>query len=77
MESEIRLPRGVFFEEDRNRYRVRLYFRQNVIWRSYHDNPAAALEALKSAREYRRSHARTCPRPKPPTLPQTVLDLLK
>lgn len=77
MELGLRLPRGVFFEESRSRYRVRLYFRQNVIWRTYHDDPAAAIVALKQARAYRRSYARQQPRPQPIVLPQTALDLLK
>ena len=76
MEQPPRLPRGIFFEATRNRYRVRLYYGSCVIWRSYHDNVTAALAALQQARAHRRSHVRRRPPPTPPLPPQTVLDLL-
>ncbi len=47
------LPKGIYFEADRNRFRVRLYLRQRVIHRSYHRDLRDALEALRRAKARR------------------------
>lgn len=45
------LPPGVFFEPSRQRYRVRLYRQEVVVWRTYHKTLDEALEALSLARQ--------------------------
>lgn len=44
------LPKGVFFENARRRYRVRLYKYGRVFWRSYHHTLHGAMEALGAAK---------------------------
>ena len=41
-----KLPRGIYHERRRGRYRVRLYYNQRVLWRTYHSSPAEAIDAL-------------------------------
>lgn len=71
-----RLPAGIYYETRRARYRVRIYYCQTVVWRTYHDNRADALKALQEAIAYRRQYVRelVCRTQKPP--PKTLLDLL-
>ncbi len=44
------LPKGIYFEPLRNRYRVRLYKAGRIIHRSYHKDLEAAEEAYGSAK---------------------------
>ena len=46
--------RGLYYEEDRRRWRVRLYYQQELIWRSYHYDEHEALRALRKAQDFRR-----------------------
>ena len=71
------LPRGIYFEEERCRYRVRLYRRSHVVWRTYHFHLEDALEALSSALE-----AQAAWRPQDQTkkvrpIPQNIMDLFQ
>jgi hypothetical protein len=71
------LPRGIYFEEERCRYRVRLYRRSHVVWRTYHFHLEDALEALSSALE-----AQAAWRPQDQTkkvrpIPQKIMDLFQ
>ena len=71
-----KLPRGIFYEPHRNRYRVRLYYCQQVVWRSYHDELASALAELHKAHDHRRRFVRQLvnrPKKEPP---RTLKDLL-
>lgn len=43
------LPKGIYFEKQRNRYRVRLYKYRHVVWRSYHNTLHEALNAWAKA----------------------------
>jgi hypothetical protein len=72
-----RVPRGIFFEESRNRYRVRLYYCQQVVWRSYHPDLSEAEETLAVAKNYRRELVRERAKQPPPEPPKTITDLLK
>lgn len=49
------LPRGIYYEAKRRRYRVRLYYGQRILWRSYHTTLEAAVEQLENAKRYRRT----------------------
>ena len=44
------IPKGVYFEERRKRYRVRLYVGPVVVWRSYHKDLPTALKAYWTAK---------------------------
>lgn len=48
--AENALPPGIWFEERRNRYRVRIYRRGRVIHRSYHQNVTDALREYVRAK---------------------------
>jgi hypothetical protein len=72
-----RLPRGVFFEPRRNRYRVRLYYCQDVVWRSYHPCLETALEELYKARRHRLQYVRGLGSVPPKCLPKHLKDLLQ
>lgn len=47
------LPKGIWFEAKRQRYRVRVYRRSRVIHRSYHKSLDEAKAALREARKHR------------------------
>lgn len=49
------LPRGIWYEEARKRYRVRVYRKNRVIHRSYHQDLDAARRALQQAKQLRAS----------------------
>lgn len=49
------LPRGIWFEKSRGRYRVRIYHRQQIVWRSYHFSLEEALDAHGRALKMQRS----------------------
>lgn len=55
------LPKGLFLEEGRKRYRVRLYHDKKVFHLSYHyqlEEALSTLEAVKEAlREYRKTYS--------------------
>lgn len=51
------LPAGIWFEPDRNRYRIRLYHRRKVIYLDYCTCREAALVSLAIGRQ-RRAQAR-------------------
>ena len=44
------MARGVWFEETRGRYRVRLYYNGHVIHRSYHKDEEEAIETHRTAK---------------------------
>lgn len=46
-----RLPRGIYYEELRGRYRVRLYKRHRMVYLSYHATLEEAVQAHAIARE--------------------------
>jgi len=48
-----KLPRGLWKDPLRDRYRVRIYRRNRVIHLSYHHTLAEALEAHRNARKQR------------------------
>lgn len=52
-QSRCSLPKGIYFEADRNRFRVRLYLQQQVVHRSYHRDLRDAIDALRRARDER------------------------
>ena len=58
------IPRGIWFEEKRKRYRVRLYLGPIVIYRSYHKDLATAIEAYTLAKLYQSTA----------TIPEQTLD---
>ena len=72
-----RLPRGVFFEPKRNRYRVRLYYCQRVIWRSYHACPYDATEELRRAQVHRLEFVRALSTQQKRCPPKRLEDLIK
>lgn len=43
-------PQGIWFEERRKRYRVRLYVGPIVVYRSYHKDLKTAMEAYALAK---------------------------
>lgn len=45
------LPRGIYYEHARQRYRVRLYKRGQPVYLSYHPTLEQAIDALSAARE--------------------------
>ena len=47
------LPRGIYYEAARKRYRVRVYKFSKVTHRSYHRDLPTALLALEAALEHR------------------------
>jgi hypothetical protein len=53
----LRLPKGVFFEEERQRWRVRLYKEADVMHLSYHRTLEDALETWLVAKA-RQKHSR-------------------
>ena len=65
--------KGIWFEENRNRYRVRLYKNGKVVHRSYHTTYEAAESALRDALRTRHSAEPEQPRT---TLPLTLDNLL-
>lgn len=50
--------RGLYYETNRCRWRVRLYYQQRLIWRSYHYDKEEALSTLSKARDFRRRLAK-------------------
>lgn len=72
--TEAQLPRGIWFEEGRGRYRVRIYHRQQIIWRSYHFTLDDALDAHQHALELQRSWRPSAPVVRNP-YPKSVLEL--
>lgn len=71
------LPRGIWFEPERHRFRVRLYRRSHVIWLTYHTSLDEAIETLNSALEAQSAWQPIVEQKKPPLVPQTILDLFK
>lgn len=49
------MARGVWFEESRNRWRVRLYYNGHVVHRSYHPDEDEAMDVHKAAKEILKS----------------------
>ncbi len=45
------LPRGLFFDPYRNRYRVRFYKDRKVIYLSYHKSKEEALQTYKQVKQ--------------------------
>jgi hypothetical protein len=69
-------PLGLTYESCRQRYRVRLYYRQKVVWRSYHPTLHEARQALMQAHEHRQHHAADTAAFVPKPRPHMALDLL-
>ena len=46
-----KLPRGVWYDAERGRYRCRIYRNNNVYHLSYHQCPSAAIDTLKRVNE--------------------------
>ena len=68
------LPRGIWYEESRRRYRVRLYHRQQVIWLTYHVTLDDALSARDQALAFQNTWRPTTPVVRVP-YPQKIMDL--
>lgn len=51
MTNRWRLPKGIYYEESRGRYRVRLYKRSKAVYLSYHPTLEEAVAALTQARQ--------------------------
>jgi hypothetical protein len=71
------LPRGVWFETERQRFRVRMYRRSQVIWLTYHLTLEEALDAHAQACEFQKSWRPASPVVRQVYHPQTVLDLFR
>jgi hypothetical protein len=73
-------PRNIHYETKKRRYTVRLWFKNDVIYRSHHSNLDAAINALEKAREnaeqYRERRMRQITRTPRPALPNKLTDLL-
>lgn len=54
-----KLPRGLFYEAQRDRYRVRLYYRREILWHTYHSERAEAFQTLADAQKFRLEQARS------------------
>lgn len=67
-----RLPRGIYFERARGRYRVRLYRRSKAVYLSYHPTLEEAVAALAQARA---AIKRMGPDPTPLTIMQDLTSL--
>lgn len=53
MHDKITLPRGLWYEAPRKRWRVRLYKKRHLCHLSYHASYEEAIEALSAARRNR------------------------
>jgi hypothetical protein len=68
------LPKGIYHEAKKNRFRVRLYVKQTVIWRSYHETLEEAQAILKQALHAQNEYKRNPPNKKPiRTIPDLVI----
>ena len=70
------LPRGIFFEKKRNRFRVRLYKKGVVIHRSYHHSLKEALVIYNQVAPLARKYTPPTITPRPPTLQNLFSSLL-
>lgn len=70
-----KLPKGIYFERERQRFRVRLYLDQTVIWRTYHRRFEAAAHALEEAKLKRQIMKQLLKREAPKSLADLVGDL--
>jgi hypothetical protein len=70
------LRKGIFYEKERNRYRVRLHKFGIVIHRSYHKTLLEADTALDDALKIRVGLQPTVPPPEVPLTDANLLDLL-
>lgn len=62
-------PKGIWYEKERNRYRVKLFFDSNLYHRSYHPTFEAAYDTwLRVKREMRK------PKPKVPVHQASVFN---
>ena len=48
------LPKGVFYDASRKRYRVRVYRHSEPVWCSYHHDYTSAMQAYGLAQEARK-----------------------
>lgn len=71
------LPKGIFWEPRRQRFRVRLYRRSVVVWRSYHSTFAEALESLSKAKQAQSDWHPLEVEHRFAPVPQKVIDLFK
>ena len=70
------IPPGIFFEKARQRFRVRLYRQEVVVWRSYHRTLDDALRALDLARQIQDDWPAPTEAPETAcTVPQKLTDL--
>lgn len=58
--AQTTLPPGIWFEEERQRYRIRLYLNRRVVFRAYRSSKEEALIALALGKQ-KREAARTRP----------------
>ena len=53
------LPKGMFFDPERERYRVRVYRHSKPVWCSYHHDYVSARRAYALARQAREDYIAT------------------
>lgn len=70
------LRKGIFFEKERSRYRVRIHKFGLVIHRSYHKTLKAAETALDKAEKLRDGLQPSAPPPEVLLTDENLLDLL-
>lgn len=68
------LPKGIYYETARRRYRVRLYQCRAVVWHTYHTTLDEAQSALPLAQAAQRAYVKKIRDDAPPA---TVLDAIK
>lgn len=54
------LPKGIWFEAKRNRFRIRLYHKGVTVFLKYEKTLARAIETLKRAKDIRVEHVLNC-----------------
>lgn len=74
MNQLVKLPRGIFYDSKRRRYRVRVHIKSKVVHLSYHRTYEEALEAFKEAK-HQQFEVRRMPPPDTST-PQGMIDAL-
>jgi len=73
-------PRNIHYEIKKRRFTVRLWFKNDVIYRSHHPDLDTAITALETARanteQYRERMLRRASQRPIPSLPSNLTDLL-
>lgn len=52
------LPKGVYYEKNRKRYRIRLHYKQKIVWLTYHKRKHEALQTINIAKAHQEKIAR-------------------